>query len=200
MRTVGIGRLVLDEFAKALDVVFRFGRGGERREIDAAVGADDARRSVGEFDVGRQRPPVRRRRASSASRPGRRRRAPPKRRRAGWSASRPCRRPCQFVAVALAHIDLVDVEAELVGDELRIGGRVSLAVGLGADIDRDRAVPAASDAPPRSRRRRRPRYRWPCRCRASCLRPSTAPAAWSKPAQPARSMASSMWPSNSPTS
>ena len=42
--------------------------------------------------------------------------------------------------VALAHADDLEGDAELLGDELRIGGLVALAVRLGADDDGDRAV------------------------------------------------------------
>ena len=53
MGAVRIGALVLDEFAKALEVVRFPGRLGDRREIDRAVGADDTGNAVGELDVAR---------------------------------------------------------------------------------------------------------------------------------------------------
>jgi hypothetical protein len=148
MRTVRIGGFVLHEFAKALDVVFRLRSGGKGREIDTTVGADDARGSLDEFDVGGRGlelvgGQLLQLLGQIVAGAGRRNAA----QRDGARAAR-ATALFQFVAVALAYLDLVDAEAELVGDELRIGGGMALPVGLGADIESRPCRPSAvSDAP-----------------------------------------------------
>ena len=77
--------------------------------------------------------------------------------------------------VAVADHDLVEVHAEVVGDDLRERRLVPLAVGRGAGVGGDRA-PTARRAPPRSRRgrSRTSRRSRPCRCRAACGRCAAA--------------------------
>jgi hypothetical protein len=50
-----------------------------------------------------------------------------------------------FTGIALDHLDLVGLNAELFGDELGKGGLVALALGLGAAVDHHRSGRAEAD-------------------------------------------------------
>src|SRR5690606_33959479 len=142
---VRIRRLVLNVFAEPLEIVRIFRGLRYRGEVHRTIGADDPRHAVHELDVGRCGlqfvggdladlfgqilAGTRRRNAAQRNRT----------RTARAAAFR------KLVGIALAHLDLRDIDVELLGNELRVGGRVALAVRLGADEKRDAAVTVQPD-------------------------------------------------------
>ena len=163
-------------------VVRHIGGAGDLRERDAAVGAGDDERAVGELDVARRPPPADARRSACPWRRSCRRRD--RAREPPTAIEREPNVPVPYGTASVSpslDLDVLDRDAELRRQDLRVGGGVALAVIVGAEhgaAPRRRARPG-SRPPRRSRRARRARPRSAtarrptirrsrrCRCRAA---------------------------------
>jgi hypothetical protein len=140
MGAVGIGRLVLNDIGNPGAVVIGLGGLGHVGVADHPVGADNAGRAIDQFDIG----------CSGLEfiggqflhlfgqnlRGGGHRDATQRdRTRAAGAAT-----VGKFRGIALTHGDPVEIDADLVGDKLAVGGGMALPVGLGAYVERDAAI------------------------------------------------------------